>query len=295
MSARSLSIALAVLMCIAGCKSDSRSTAFAAKRDTQHGKHYTINGNVIAVNVSRKSITIEHGDIKGYMPAMTMPFVVENELELRNVHAGDKVIADLVVENNTSYVQSLEPTHPPGEQFGPSATPGAEHYPKGGEQAHDFDLTTQDGKHVTLANYRGKPLLVDFIYTQCPLPQFCPLLNIKFAEMAKAIQQAKPQYHDAQLLTVSIDPEHDTVPVIHDFAQHFDAIKGGDWNLATGTPKQVHDFASNMGLDYWPESGQVVHSVVVYLLDGNGKIAKVWYGNDWKTQEALDAVKHLRS
>ena len=87
-------------MCIVGCKSDSRSTAFAAKRDTNRGKHYTINGKVVAVNVSRKSVTIEHGDIKGYMPAMTMPFVVENESELRDVHPGDKVLADLVVENN---------------------------------------------------------------------------------------------------------------------------------------------------------------------------------------------------
>jgi protein SCO1/2 len=95
------------------------------------------------------------------------------------------------------------------------------------------------------------------------------------------------------LLTVTIDPEHDTVPVLKDFSTHFDAIKGGDWNFATGTPKQVHDFASNMGLDYWPDSGQIVHSVVVYLIAKDGKIAKIWYGNDWKTQEALDAIKQL--
>ncbi|MBV9671055.1 MAG: SCO family protein [Acidobacteriales bacterium] len=280
---------------ITGCKSDTRSTAFAAKHDVARGKHYTLRGKVIAVSVARKSVTVEHSAIAGYMPAMTMPFAVENESELRDVHPGDTVLGDLVVENHTAYLQSIEPTHPPGEKFTPAPKPGAEHYPKVGETAHDFDLKTQDGRKITLADYKGKPLLVDFVYTQCPLPQFCPLLNIKFAEMARAIAQNKSEYRDAQLLSVSIDPEHDTVPVLKDFSQRFDAIKTGDWNFATGTPRQVHDFASNMGLDYWPESGQVVHSVVVYLLDGSGKIAKIWYGNDWKTQEPLEEIKRLPS
>jgi protein SCO1 len=160
-----------------------------------------------------------------------------------------------------------------------------------GEMTHGFELRTQDGRPITLADYKGKPLLVDFIYTQCPLPQFCPLLNIKFAEIARALESS----HSARLLSVSVDPEHDTVPVLKTFSQHFDAIKAGDWNFATGSPREVHDFASNMGLDYWPESGQVVHSIVVYLIDKNGRIANVWYGNDWKTKEAVDAIKRLKT
>jgi protein SCO1/2 len=280
---------------MAGCsKSDTRSTAF--RHDSRSAaKHYLLKGKVVSLQPAARRITIDHEAIPGYMQAMTMPYVVENESLLTNVQPGDQVEADLVVTDNTSYLQSIETTYPAGKQVKPVARPGAQRYPQVGEMAHDFHLTTQAGKPVTLASYAGKPLVVDFIYTQCPLPQFCPLLNIKFAEMAHALQGHKSDYPAAQFLSVSIDPQHDTVPVLKNFSSHFDAIKGGNWNFATGTPQQVHDFASNMGLDYWPESGQVVHSVVVYLLDGNGKIAKIWYGNDWKPQEILDALKALKS
>jgi protein SCO1 len=284
--------AVLVAAVLSGCKSNSRSTAFAAKpdKDTQH---HLLKGKVMAVDAANRQVTIQHGDIPGYMPGMTMPFVVENSSLLADVHPGDQVEADLVVANNTAYIQSIEATHPAGEHFTPAPKPGAQRYPQNGDPAQDFHLQTQDGKTVSLATYRGKPLLVDFIYSQCPQPQFCPLLNIKFAEMAKTVQADSGKYHDAQLLSVSIDPEHDTVPVLKSFSQHFDATKTGRWNFATGTPKQVHDFASNMGLDYWPESGQVVHSVVVYAIDKDGKIADTWRGNDWKPSEVLDAVKSL--
>lgn len=291
----SFTIACLFALLITGCKSDSRSTAFASRGADVVGKHYTLRGNVVGVSVSRKSVTVAHENIPGYMPSMTMDFPVENSSLLVGVHPGDQVLGDLVVENNVAYLQSIEATHPPGEKITPVAKPGALHYPQVGEMAHDFQLRTQDDKPITLANYKGKPLLVDFVYTQCPLPQFCPLLNIKFAEIAHAIQQNPRAEKGAQLLSVTIDPEHDTVAVLKDFSSHFDAIKTGDWNFATGTPQQVHDFASNMGLDYWPESGQVVHSIVVYLIDKNGKIAKIWYGNDWKTQEAIDAIHSLKS
>ncbi len=270
---------------LAGCKSETRSTALQAKQKDK-SEHHLLKGKVISVDVPRKKVTIEHGDIAGYMRGMTMPFIVENQSELTGVLPGDEVEADLVVANNTSYLQSIDVTKPASGQRSRTEQPRAAHYPQVGESAHDFHLKTQDGKPIALADYQGKPLLVDFIYTQCPLPQFCPLLNVKFAELAHALVG-----HPPQLLSVSIDPEHDTVPVLKAFSAHFDAVNGGNWNFATGTSRQVHDFASNMGLDYWPESGQVVHSVVVYLIGKDGKIAKIWYGNDWKTQDVLDAMK----
>lgn len=276
---------------LAGCKTDTRSTALQIRHSDAAVHHY-LKGKVVSVDIPRQNVTLSHGDITGYMPAMTMAFSVENPSELSAVQPGDQVDADLEVVNNVAYLHSIDVTQSANGM--PAARPGAEHYPQVGEQAHDFHLTTQDGRPVTLATYKGKPLLVDFIYTRCPLPQFCPLLNVKFAEVAHALQDHPSDYSPAQLLTVSIDPEHDTVSVLKEFAAHFNAMQGGNWNFATGTPQQVHDFASNMGLDYWPDSGQVVHSVVVYLIGRDGKIARIWYGNDWKTQDALDAIKALQ-
>jgi protein SCO1 len=281
---------------LSGCKSNSRSTAFSARNPG--GEHHMLHGKVISVDTAHKQVTIAHGEIKDYMPAMTMGYPVENASELAGVQPGDEVDADLVVENNTGYLQAIDVTKPVNGQRPPAKTPGAAtHYPQVGESAHDFQLTTENGRTITLADFKGKPLLVDFIYSQCPQPQFCPLLNIKFAEVAHKLQADKSP---AQLLSVSIDPEHDTVPVLKQFSTHFDAItrpanNDANWNFATGTPQQVRDFAGNMGLDYWPESGQIVHSVVVYLIDGNGKIAKIWTGNDWKSQDAVDAIKSLKS
>lgn len=279
-----------MIAALSSCKSDTRSTAFQIKHDDAAAHHY-LKGKIVSLDVPHRKVTIAHGNIANYMPGMTMPFAVENPSELANLQPGDEIEADLEVLNSVAYLHSIDVTKAANGQ--PTAKPAAEHYPQVGEAAHDFHLTTQSSRPVSLANYRGKPLLVDFIYTRCPLPQFCPLLNVKFAEVAHALQNDPSGYPPAQLLSVTIDPEHDTVPVLKDFSTHFDAIKGGNWNFATGTPQQVHDFASNMGLDYWPESGQVVHSVVVYLIAKDGKIAKIWYGNDWKTQEALDAIKAL--
>ena len=282
---------ICVTAALAGCKSDTRSTAFQIKHNDAAAHHY-LKGKVVSVDIPHRTVTIAHGDISHYMPGMTMPFAVENPSELAIVQPGDEVEADLEVADNVAYLHSIDVTKPANGE--PASKPGAEHYPRVGEAAHGFHLTTENGKPITLANYKGKPLLVDFIYTRCPLPQFCPLLNIKFAEVAHALQNHAADYPPAQLLSVTIDPEHDTVPVLKDFSTHFDAMKGGNWNFATGSPQQVHDFASNMGLDYWPDSGQVVHSVVVYLINNEGKVANVWYGNDWKTQEALDAIKALK-
>ncbi len=283
---------LAMALLLAGCKSDTRSTAFEM-RNAEKLKHYLVKGKVTGVDTVAGKVTIAHGDISNYMPAMTMAFPVPDATQIATVEPGDQVEADLVVGHNTSYLQSIDVTqHASGDHA--SAASSSAHYPQAGEQAHDFHLVTEDGKPITLASYKGEPLLVTFIYSRCPLPQFCPLLNVKFAEMAHALHDHEDEYPAAQLLSVSIDPEHDTVPVLKEFSKHFDAIQCGNWNFATGTPRQVRDFASNMGLDYWQDSGQVVHSVVTVLIDKSSKIVKIWNGNDWTTEEVLNAIKQLK-
>lgn len=280
---------LAIASLLSGCKSDTRSTAFET-RHAEEMKHFLLKGKVVSVDAEMGKVTIAHGDIPNYMPAMTMAFPVQDTTQIATIERGDQVEADLVVGDNTSYLQSIDVIqHASGDHA--SAIASSAHYPRVGEAAHEFHLITQDGKPISLSDYKGEPLLVTFIYSRCPLPQFCPLLNVKFAEMAHALHDHENEYPPAKLLSVTIDPEHDTVPVLKDFSTHFDAIQCGNWNYATGTAKQVRAFASNMGLDYWQESGQVVHSVVTVLIDKNLKIAKIWNGNDWTTSEVLDAIK----
>ena len=279
-------------LALSGCKSNTRSTALQSK-DSDGGEHHLLQGKVVSVDAPHLKVTIAHGKIGDYMPAMTMAFPVENQSLLTGIQPGDEVEADLVVQNNTSYLQSIDITKSASGKL-PAPMPHASRYPQAGDQAADFHLVTENDKPITLASFRGAPLLLTFIYTRCPLPQFCPLLNIKFSELAHELHDHAGQYPSAHLLSVSIDPEHDTVPVLKEFSKRYAAVSGGNWDFATGNPKDVHDLATNMGIDYWPENGQVVHSLSTALIDKNGRIDKIWYGNDWQTGEALQALQQLR-
>src|SRR4029077_11309497 len=120
---------------------------------------------------------------------------------------------------------------------GKSSPPGAQLQPSDqGTQVPDFALVNQDGKRMRLQQYRGKSVLLTFIYTRCPLPDYCPLMTHNFAEIDKALAKNPKLYADTHLLSISFDPKFDTPPVLRNYARSYVQDKGAQtfqhWEFA---------------------------------------------------------------
>src|SRR5258705_1585543 len=177
-------------------------------------KRYPIKGKVVAVDTNDRTITIDHDDIVGYMPAMTMPFKIKNEGDLQMVKPGDQVTGTLVVDDLSSWVEiaSIVEGAPPISQN--VDVPGE---PKPGTEVPDFGLVNQDGKRIGLSQYRGKALALTFVYTRCPQPDQCTLMSNNFAAIDQELRKQPEAYEKTHLLTISFDPDYDTAKVLRSY------------------------------------------------------------------------------
>jgi protein SCO1/2 len=263
-------------------------------------KRYPIKGIVVAVNKAEHTAGIKHEDIPGYMQSMTMDFKIKNNADLEVMKPGDQITGTLVVDDTSSWIEVTAITEG-GPQITPTtAVPGE---PKPGDEIPDFTLTNQDGKPIRLSQYKGKALVLTFVYTRCPQPDQCTLMSNNFAAIDKQLQQAPDVYARTHLLTVSFDPEYDTAKVMRSYgASHTGRYSDetfDHWEFATGTPEEAKRIAEYFGLRYFKDSStgedQVIHSLRTAVIDGHGKLVKLYRGNEWKPAEITDDLKSLAS
>ena len=188
------------------------------------GHQYELRGQVLAVDPVRGELTIKHEDIKGFMPGMTMPFKVSQPSVMTGIVAGDLVRATLLVEDSRGYLTAVTRTGtaplteaPPRPYVEPLA-PGTE--------VPDVTLVDDTGASRHLAEWRGRAIAVTFIYTRCPLPDFCPLMDRQFASTQELVSADDALRGRVQLLSVSFDPSYDTPPVLATHAKKVGADPG---------------------------------------------------------------------
>ena len=185
----------------------------ACRRNSANEKRFDLKGKVVAVEPDKHLVTISHDDIKGYMPGMTMPFSLPNEADLQILVSGDDISATLVVDGSHSWLENVVITR---QSDDPSATTGITEA-KPGDSVPDYQLINQDGKDIRLDNYHGKSLLLTFIYTRCPLPEYCDLMSNNFAAIEKQLKAQGEIFGKTHLLSISIDPEYDTPKVLRSY------------------------------------------------------------------------------
>jgi protein SCO1 len=252
-------------------------------------RRFDLKGKVVSVDKSQKEVTIAHEEIKGYMNAMTMPFSVKDEWALSVIEPGQSVEATLVVSGDRSWIEGLRISK---LETAPGAVTAAPD-PKLGEETPDFSLLNQDGKRIHLAQFKGKPLLLTFIYTRCPLPDYCPRTSSNFAEIHRRLQLPPALVLKPHLLTVSFDSEFDTPAVLRSYAERYmNPVKYQDWEFATGSPEEIKKITSYFGLSYWKESGQIVHTLVTALIDSNGKLLRLYKGKEWTPDQVLSEFRN---
>jgi protein SCO1 len=253
---------------------------------------YEVVGQIVALDPTRQEITVKHGDIKGFMPGMTMAFKVKDPGVIAGKQTGDLIRATLVVEDSLGYFTKIDVTgHAPLTEPPPSHSASDVMVP--GQVAPDVRLVDQDGAERHLSDWRGRVLAVTFVYTRCPLPDFCPLMDRQFGA-AQRDAAADPQLRDRlHLLSITLDPSFDTPPILLAHARS----AGADpniWSFATGAPEDLDRFGSRFGVSVMrngPSASEVVHNLRTVILDPDGRLTTILGGNDWS---AADLLKELR-
>jgi protein SCO1/2 len=261
-------------------------------------KRYPFTGRVVSVDSLAESAIIDGDAIPGFMDAMAMPYKITPAEMLGHLTAGDSISAEVVVVpakgddaaaeywlENVKVVGHHEPSHAGAEN--------SMHLPAPGEEVPDFAFTNQAGKRIFMKQYRGKVLLVTFIYTRCPFPDYCPRVSSNFAEIYREMT-TNPALVGTHLLSVSFDPEHDTAKVLRDYgfsvAHTRDASLFNRWEFAAPAAADLPTIAKFFALTIATEGGAITHSLSTAVIGRDGKIVKWYHGSDWQSSDLIKDV-----
>ena len=219
------------------------------------------------------------------MPAMTMPFVVKDASLLNGLAAGERVDFELAVTETDSWISRITKTATAPQTSGAppfSATDREAERVQAGESVPNFTLLDQNGQPVRLSDFRGKAVVLTFIYTRCPIPNFCPLMSKNFQALQQRLEKAVPgRYH---LLSVSMDPQFDRPAVLKEYAARFEADEK-NWSFGTGSEEQINTVTALFGLFHEPENGLISHDLRTALISPDGRLVHLWKSNVWTPYE----------
>ncbi len=254
-------------------------------------KRFALTG-VIQEVPSNLELVVAHEDIPGFMPAMTMPFrLAEPRADLL---PGDRIQATLVVGDDASWIEGIRVLMR-GLPVESAARPRRASAP--GAEVPNFALVNQDGRAIRLHDYRGRALVLTFIYTRCPLPEACPLMMKRFREIDEALAQDPALFARTHLLSVSFDTEHDTPAVLHSFGKAFAKDRGrgrfDHWELASGTREQIESLARFFGLVFWTSDGEITHSLCTVVVAPDGTVAAEYNNGRWTAGDVLARLNRL--
>jgi protein SCO1/2 len=258
-------------------------------------KRYPLKGKVVSVDRAAKKATIDHGDIPGYMGPMTMEFPVRADWVWDDLTPGSEVRAELVVDNAKGeyWLENLGilSASNPGQ---PAQPPADERFAQIGKQVPDFSLINQDGKRISVKDFSGKALAITFIYAQCPLPDYCIKMSTNFSDLANQVKGDAELKDKIRLLSISFDPARDTPAKLKQYgAGYFGKDIQPDfnlWQLAVGKDAEVRKIADFFGLRYEVDENdktQINHSLRTAVISPDGKVTKIFAGNDWTANDLL--------
>jgi len=266
----------------------------AASVGCNRTRKYPLQGEVVEKNAATSEITVKHGDIPGFMPAMAMPYRVKDPAVVQELQPGDKIAAEVVLGKDQSdyWLEDVRITDESGR--GQAKPPAAPHMLMPGERVPNVALINQDGRTIHLSDFAGEALLVTFIYTRCPMPNFCPRLSSQFAKIHDELKKNPDDYSKTHLLTVSFDPKYDTPAVLRKYGlAYLDGDQSGfsHWDFASTNPGDLARVAQAFGLQYEKGDNQISHNMSIVLIAPDGTVAKFW-STDWTWTELMESTQH---
>jgi protein SCO1/2 len=277
---------------LVGCHQKPSSTQASAT------KQYPIRGTVVQVDATDGQITLQHEAIPGLMEAMTMQYPVTNKSALSELHPGDKIMTTLLADPSPQgpvnlrlseivIIAQAKPDYAEGVQY---------HVPTAGDLVPDFSLLNQSDKKIDLKQYRGKVLLMTFIYTRCPLADYCPRMSRNFAQIDQQLAADPKLYRETHLLSVSFDPAYDTPKVLRSYGGAYTGQYSREtfqhWEFAAPSQKELPRMEQFFDVGVTPgEKGTLQHSLATVLIGKDGKVIAFYPTNDWSPADVLQQVK----
>ena len=281
-----------------GCGKPAATTApaVAAAPAPRAEKRYPLTGEIVAADPVRAVLTVTHDEIKGFMPRMTMEFKVSSG-DVAIARPGQHIRAELVVRADEYSLEKIWPDdtatrlalNASAQALAQDTTMrGKEAYREIGETLPEFTLLDQDGRTVSPSRFRGKQVVLNFIFTRCPIATMCPAATLRMMELQKAARAVGAK--DFELVSISLDPEYDTPGVLKEYAQ----LRGLDlsnWSFLTGPDAAVRQLLAQLGVIREFEGATIKHTLATVLINEQGKLIYRVDGSMWLVD---DLVRHLK-
>jgi protein SCO1/2 len=263
---------------------------------------YAASGIVLKIDRPHRTFVASCKEIPGYMEAMVMPIPVRDATLLDGLQPGVMVDFTLVVAADDAFAENVKVHHFQSterdpfqarglqllENFG-RTTPAARELAVG-ETVPDFTLIDQTGQHIALSQFAGKLVVAAFVYTSCPLPNYCFRLSNNLGRLQKRF--ADRMGRDLILLSITIDPARDTPPVLAKYAATWKADPRS-WHFLTGPETDVKTVCRRFGVNFWPDEGALTHSLHTVVVDRQGKLAANFEGNEFSAAQLGDFIEAL--
>jgi protein SCO1 len=268
-----------------------------APRTDSSVRSYQVRGIVRGFAPDRSTVSIQHEDIPGFMPSMIMPFSAKDRKEIADLKIGDGISFRMTVTEKDlllDQVRKIPANEVHVAQPGPTFSAAAKNAERlrEGDIVPFFSLTNQDGARVTSDTFRGQPFVLTFIFTRCPVPNFCPRISNNFSELQSAIKSDADLAGKARLLSVTLDPKFDTPEILRNYAEHQKA-DSQIWTFATGEPAQIDNLTQSFAVYVQPEAGTISHGLATALIGSDGSVIKIWRGNSWQPAEVIAELRKL--
>jgi protein SCO1/2 len=291
---RLLAFFLFAVIGLAGCHSGQKPPSQPAT--SQNFKVYHLRGKVVSTDAAKGEVTLNHEAIPGFMDAMTMPYKLKDASILSELHPGDVITADVLVSQDPDadvlldhivVVAQGKPDYRPIVIY---------HVPAWGDAVPDFKLRNQDGRLIHLGQFRGKALVITFIYTRCPSPNFCPWVTRNFASLDKQLAANPALYAKTHLLSVTFDPEHDTPARLRAYGATYigsDAKTAfAHWDFAVPERQVLAEMAKFFDLGMTENADSTItHTLSTTLIGPDGKVVRFYPGNEWTPEQVLADAK----
>jgi protein SCO1/2 len=287
---------LSILLLSTACQKDGQPA------NSSTAKRYQLKGKVVSVYRTAKTAKIDHEAIEGFMPAMTMDFPVHADWVWDDLIPGSEIRAELVVDESKKEPYWLEnigivAVSKPGQ----GEVQVNVNFAQIGKEVPNFSMTNQDGKQISLKDFRGKALAITFIYAKCPLPDYCIRMSTNFSDLANQLNADADLKNKIRLLSISFDPANDTPEKLRSYGLGYmgkGATNLGVWQLAVGKDAEVRKMADFFGLRYevnQTDKTQINHSLRTAVIAPDGKVSKIFAGNEWTPAQLLKELEAANS
>jgi protein SCO1/2 len=291
---RLIFMALALVVAV-GCHD---SKAGSASDAPQQFKSYPLRGKIVSTDPTTGEATIDHQAIPGFMDAMMMPYKLRDARVLSELHPGDMITADVLVSQTPDgavYVDHFVVTGQAKPDYRPAV---AYHVPQAGDKVPDFKLVNEEGRPIHLAQFRGKAVLLTFVYTRCPLPDFCPRVTHNFAVIEKSLAAYPELYGNTHLLCASFDPDGDTPERLRSYGESYMGSMApkafAHWDFAVSSKTELQSMAQWFDVGLTREAdGTITHTLSTTLIGPDGKVIRFYAGNEWTPQEVMSDLAKL--